>query len=129
MINKYKKSALVTFLGRISDEKLQELYSGAKALLFPGIEDLGLVPIEANAAGCPVIAFRQGGAAETVKENVTGLFFDEQTPQSLTAAMDDFELNEYNFFNRQLFYNHVQQFSKIAFIKRFQEVIEKQKRF
>jgi glycosyltransferase involved in cell wall biosynthesis len=126
--NKYQKSGLVRFLGRVSDEEAERLFAEAKALLYPGIEDLGLVPIEANAAGCPVIAFREGGAAETVKEGVTGLFFDEQTTESLIEAMDRFERNEGNFRDRPVFYNHVQQFSKTAFIKRVQKVLEERKR-
>jgi glycosyltransferase involved in cell wall biosynthesis len=125
---KYKKTGLVRFTGRVCDEEAAELFAGARALLYPGIEDLGLVPIEANAAGCPVIAYREGGALDTVKENVTGLFFDEQTPQSLIAAMDNFEKNELNFCDRQWFNEHVQQFSKTAFIKRIQRVIEKKTR-
>ena len=127
-IKKYEKTGLVVFKGRVSDEESAVLFSSARALLYPGIEDMGLVPIEANAAGCPVIAYREGGALDTVKENVTGLFFNEQTPESLIAAMDTFEQNELNFCNRQLFNEHVQQFSKAAFIKRIQWVIEKKNR-
>jgi len=81
----------ISFLGRVSDEKLNELYSQAKALIFPGIEDFGIVPVEAQAAGCPVIAFRAGGALETVKENETGLFFDEPAADSLASAVNRFE--------------------------------------
>jgi glycosyltransferase involved in cell wall biosynthesis len=127
-IRKYEKSGLVSFTGRVSDEQLISLLQGARALLYPGIEDLGLVPIEANAAGCPVIAFRDGGALETVKENVTGAFFDEQTCDSLIEALDNFEKNEVTFNNRQMFYNHVQQFSKKAFIERVQRILEERKR-
>jgi glycosyltransferase involved in cell wall biosynthesis len=97
-------------------------------LLFPGIEDFGIIPVEANAAGCPVIAFREGGALDTIKENVTGLFFDEQTPESLIAAMDFFEQNDVLFSKRQLFNNHVQQFSEAAFIGRIQRVLDERKR-
>jgi glycosyltransferase involved in cell wall biosynthesis len=127
-IKKYKKNGLVRFTGKVSDEEAAVLFAEARALLYPGIEDLGLVPIEANAAGCPVIAYRDGGALETIKENVTGLFFDEQTPDSLIARMDDFEQNEYNFSDRELFNEHVQQFSKTAFIERLHSVIEKKER-
>jgi len=125
---KYKKTGLVTFLGKISDEEICGLYACAKALLFPGIEDFGIIPVEANAAGCPVIAFREGGALETVKENVTGLFFDEQTPQSLMAAMDHFERGGVTFTDRQLFNEHVQQFSKSAFLGRIRSILEERKR-
>ena len=127
-IKKYEKTGLVSFCGRVSDEQAAQLFSGARALLYPGIEDLGLVPIEANAAGCPVIAFRQGGALDTIAENITGIFFDEQTPQSLISAMDKFEQNEVTFTGREVFNNHVRQFSKAAFIQRVRRIIDEKKR-
>ena len=71
---RYEKTGLVRFTGRVSDGEAAALFAGARALLYPGIEDLGLVPVEANAAGCPVIAFREGGVLDTVRENVTGIF-------------------------------------------------------
>jgi glycosyltransferase involved in cell wall biosynthesis len=127
-IRKYEKTGLVSFRGRVSDEEAATLYAGARALLYPGIEDLGLVPIEAQSAGCPVIAYRDGGAHETVKENVTGLFFDEQTPESLINAMDRFEKNADIFSDRTQFSSHVQQFSKAAFIERVKKIIDEKKR-
>ena len=75
----------------VSDEELRALYAGAKALLFPGLEDFGIVPVEAQAAGTPVIAFGQGGALETVVDGRTGLFFREQTVESLCNAIEEFE--------------------------------------
>lgn len=78
----------VTFLGRVSDAALPALYAGAKGLLFPGIEDFGIVPVEAQAAGTPVLALRGGGALETVREGETGLFFDTPTPQAIRDALD-----------------------------------------
>jgi len=125
---KYKKNGLIYFTGRVSDDEAVGLFAGARALLYPGIEDLGLVPIEAQAAGCPVIAFREGGAVETVQENVTGIFFDEQTPESLIKAMDRFEQIEVTFRERRLFNNHVRQFSKSAFIDRMHRVLEEKRR-
>ena len=86
----------IEFLGRVSDEQRDELYSQAKALVFPGIEDFGIIPVEAQAAGCPVIAFRAGGALETVIENETGVFFDEPTEDSLINAVCLFEKLEFN---------------------------------
>jgi len=127
-MKKAEKTGLVRFAGRVTDSEAAMLFAGARALLYPGIEDLGLVPIEAQAAGCPVIAFREGGALDTVKENGTGLFFDEQTPESLIAAMEHFERNEVTFDNRRVFYDHVQQFSKTAFIERMFKVLEERKR-
>jgi glycosyltransferase involved in cell wall biosynthesis len=120
---RYAKSGLISFTGRISDEEVGVLFSKARALLFPGIEDLGLVPIEANAAGCPVIAYRKGGVLDTVKENVTGIFFDEQTPASLIDAMERFEEMESGFTNREQFNEQVQQFSKAEFKNRITRII------
>jgi len=127
-IRRYKKTGLITFTGRVSSEEQAKLFAEAKALLFPGIEDLGLVPIEAQAAGCPVIAYRKGGAVDTVKEGVTGVFFDEQTPDSLIKAMKYFEANREQFNNREAFNAHVRQFSRSAFKERIQRVIAERKR-
>jgi glycosyltransferase involved in cell wall biosynthesis len=78
----------VEVLGRVGDEALRDLYRRARALVFPQIEDFGIVPVEAQATGCPVVAFARGGALETVSEQ-TGVFFDEQTPQSILGAIDE----------------------------------------
>jgi glycosyltransferase involved in cell wall biosynthesis len=123
-IRKFQHSPLVQFLGRISDEEQAALFSRAKALLFPGIEDLGLVPIEANAAGCPVIAFREGGALDTVKEGVTGLFFDEQSVSAVIRALEEFERTESSYGNRSAFTEHVSQFSRDRFKARIIDVIK-----
>jgi len=77
--------------GGFSREELRTAYAGAKALLFPGIEDFGIVPVEAQAAGCPVIAYGAGGALETIVERQTGLFFKAQTVESLCSAIEEFE--------------------------------------
>ena len=79
------------FLGRLPDAEVDALLSGARALLFPGEEDFGIVPVEAQAAGVPVIAYGVGGARDSVLEGVTGVFHAEQTPESLAAAILDFE--------------------------------------
>jgi len=126
-IKKYKGNSLITFKGRVSNEEAASLYAGARALLYPGIEDMGIIPIEANAAGCPVIAYRDGGVTETVKENVTGIFFNEQTPESLISALDRFE-KETMFHNREVFNEHVQQFSKEKFKDHIQRILEERKR-
>ncbi|MBS1370889.1 MAG: glycosyltransferase [Lentisphaeria bacterium] len=80
----------VEFVVAPDDEELRDLYAGARALIFPGVEDFGIIPVEAQAAGCPVIAFRAGGALESVVENHTGLFFDEQSEASLLGAVEEF---------------------------------------
>ena len=80
----------VEFRGRVSRTELARLYAGCKALLFPGEEDFGIVPVEVMAAGRPVIAFRKGGALDYVTET-NGLFFDNATPESLAEAIEIFE--------------------------------------
>lgn len=84
-------NGLVTFRRRISDEELRRTYQEARALLFPGLEDFGIVPVEAQAAGTPVIAFGEGGVLETVKDGETGLYFHEQTEDALCRAIEEFE--------------------------------------
>lgn len=88
--------ANVTVLGQVPDADLPELYRNARALVFPGLEDFGITPLEAQAAGRPVIAFRGGGALETVTPE-TGLFFDEQTSRSLIDALRRFDAFEATF--------------------------------
>ncbi len=86
----------IEFLGMVSDEELERLYKGAKALVFPAIEDFGLVMAEAQFYGTPVIAYRKGGALEIVKEGVTGEFFSKQTKESLLEVLKKFEQRRYN---------------------------------
>ncbi len=81
----------VEFLGRVSERERDELLSGARALLFPGEEDFGIVPVEAQAAGVPVIAYGVGGAAETVLDGRTGVLFDESTATGMVGAIERFE--------------------------------------
>jgi len=81
----------VEFLGFVDGEQLAGLYAGCRAFLFPGFEDFGLTPLEAQAAGRPVIAYGAGGALETVVQGKTGAFFPEQTPDSLVQAVRDFD--------------------------------------
>ncbi len=75
----------IEFLGRVGERERDELLGGARALLFAGEEDFGIVPVEAQAAGLPVIAYRVGGAAETVLDGRTGVLFDEQSPRAWRA--------------------------------------------
>jgi glycosyltransferase involved in cell wall biosynthesis len=81
----------VEFLGRVSERERDELLGGARALLFPGEEDFGIVPVEAQAAGLPVIAYGVGGAAETVLDGRTGVLFDEPTVEGVASAIERFE--------------------------------------
>lgn len=95
---KAKAGPGVAFLGWQPDEVIRDHLRRAKALLFPGEEDFGIVPLEAQACGCPVIAFGRGGATETVRPlgagpDPTGAFFDEQTVDAVAEAIERFERN------------------------------------
>lgn len=106
----------ITFIDRLSDKELADYYKRAKAFIFPQIEDFGIVSLEAQAAGTPVIAFRGGGALDTVIEGKTGIFFDKQNKQSLIEAVKKFEKLT---FNTQDLIENAKKFSKENFQKRF----------
>lgn len=86
----------VKFLGYVQDEEKRNLYTHARAVIFPGHEDFGLVPLESLACGTPVIAYGKGGALETIVEGVTGTFFHEQTVDSLLQKILTFDHNKYS---------------------------------
>lgn len=86
----------IEFYGRRDGDELADLYAGARATIFPGYEDLGLVPLESLACGTPVIAFHGGGALETVTEGVTGTFFHEPTADSLAKTLESFDHKKYS---------------------------------
>jgi glycosyltransferase involved in cell wall biosynthesis len=81
----------IELLGRVQDAERDALMSGARALLFPGEEDFGIVPVEAQAAGLPVVAYEVGGASETVVDGRTGVLFERQSALGLGAAIERFE--------------------------------------
>lgn len=96
---KYLKSIAkpnITFLGRLTDSELANYYESAKALIFPQKEDFGLTAIEAQTFGTPVIAYRRGGALETVIDNKTGVFFDRQNEDCIIEAVQRFEKLKFN---------------------------------
>jgi len=86
----------VRFLGLLDDEALAHEYAAARALVFTPNEDAGMVPLEAQACGRPVLALRQGGAVEVIVEGETGAFFEEQDDDSLVAALKRFQPDAYN---------------------------------
>ncbi len=96
-LKKLKKMATsnIEFLELVSDDRLAGLYSKAQAIVFPQEEDFGIVPLEAMSSGRPVIAFRSGGAMETIEEGRTGTFFDEQTVDSLAYAVKNFDSSKF----------------------------------
>jgi glycosyltransferase involved in cell wall biosynthesis len=111
----------VEFLGRVSDDALQRLMQRCRAFIFPGHEDFGITPLEANAAGRPVIAYRAGGALDTVVDGVTGLFFDEPTPESLAAAVRALDGVP---FDPAAVRQHALRFDKAVFQRRLMRFVE-----
>jgi glycosyltransferase involved in cell wall biosynthesis len=81
----------IQFRGRLADHEVTRIMKDCRALLFPGLEDFGITPLEANACGRPVIAFRGGGALDTISPGVNGMYFDEPCVESLALAMMAFE--------------------------------------
>lgn len=110
------------FLGRQPDEVVNKYASRCRALIFPGEEDFGMTPLEINASGRPVIAFRGGGATETVIENETGVFFNEQTTESLIEAIENFESQMWN---RQVLRSHAEKFDRKVFNTRILQYLSK----
>lgn len=110
-----------TMLGFVSDERLNELLGNARAAILPGEEDFGLVPLEAAAAGRPTIAYRGGGALETIVEEETGAFFDEADAESLAAVLRSFDASQYD---PQRLRAHAERFSPQRFVARLKEIVE-----
>jgi len=93
----------------------------ARALIFPGEEDFGLTPVEAQAAGTPVLAFARGGVPETVVEEETGLFFRDRSPESLSQAVQRFQQRK---FDREAIRQQAARFDKRVFLKRMKSWVE-----
>jgi glycosyltransferase involved in cell wall biosynthesis len=113
----------IEFLGYQSEEAVAQLLAGARGFVCAAEEDFGIAIVEAQAAGCPVIAYKAGGALETVIDGVTGLFFPEQTAASLIDAIERFENLTHRFRSDDLVAN-AQRFSKARFTESFQEFVE-----
>ncbi len=112
----------ITFKGYLEDNKVIELLTNCKALIFPGEEDFGLTPIEAMAAGKPVIAFNKGGVRETVINNITGLFFNQPTPESLNDSIIRLD-NNYDSFIPSNCRKRAEEFSTKLFKNTFSQYI------
>ena len=123
--NRAANAKNITFTGRISDEKLCSYLQNCKALIFCAEEDFGLVPLEAQACGRPVIAYGKGGACETVEDGKTGVFFSEQTASSAQEAIERFEaLDKKGVFKTEKIVQHAASFSEERFIREFKAAVE-----
>ncbi|MBI4496797.1 MAG: glycosyltransferase [Chloroflexi bacterium] len=111
----------VKFLGRVPQDELAALYAGCRAFLFPGEEDFGIAPLEAQAAGRPVIAYAAGGALETVVAGQTGVFFHEPTPEALAAAVEQVEGMR---FDHRDIRRHAEEFDLPVFRRRLMATID-----
>ena len=111
----------VEFLGRLSDAETARHLAACRALIFPGEEDFGIVPVEAMSAGRPVIAYRSGGAVETVQEGVSGMFFTEQTPESIMQTVKKFQFAN---FDKKYIRREAEKFDKPIFQAKIKKFVE-----
>ena len=102
------------------DEELKPLYQRCRACLLPGVEDFGIVPLEAQASGAPVVAYGKGGALDTVRDGETGVLFHEQTAESLSHAIDKVSSLR---LNKKLLRDWALGFSRETFKNRMKEFI------
>ncbi len=114
-----KNEKNIVFLGSISDEELKVVYTNAKALIFPGIEDFGLVPVEAMACGCPVIGYNYGGVTETVINEKTGFLFSSF--EELCNIVKDFKKKD---FEKEKVKDRAKEFTEEKFIEEFQNFVQ-----
>lgn len=112
----------VEILGAVSDFEIRSYLQKAKGFIFASHEDFGILPVEAQSCGTPVIAYKKGGALETVIDQKTGIFFDEQTPDSLLSAIKDFE-RKYHQFDLEIIREHAQKFDIDFFKKEMEQFI------
>ncbi len=111
----------IRFMGRLPDEEVIHYFTHCRAFLFPGEEDFGITPLEAQACGRPIIAYGAGGALASVIDGVTGIFFHEQTADSLTAALASFDECA---FDPHIIHNHALEFDTSRFSRRILQFIE-----
>jgi glycosyltransferase involved in cell wall biosynthesis len=110
----------IKFVGPANDKEIVQYFQSAKALIFPGLEDFGITPIEAMAAGTPVIAYKAGGALDYITPK-TGLFFDKQTVDSLMDALQRFDALK---FNQKDLTDQAKQFDKSVFKEKIIKFLE-----
>lgn len=112
----------IELLGICSDQQVRAYMAKAKAFIFAAEEDFGIVPVEAQAAGTPVIAYGRGGVLETIQNGVTGVFFPKQSVESLKDAVTNFESQQNNF-DPLTIQKHAQRFSRTRFDEEYRKLI------
>jgi glycosyltransferase involved in cell wall biosynthesis len=113
----------IRFLGHVSDEERRNLMAKARSVVVAALEDYGLVPVEANASGTPVIAYGAGGVLDTQVPGTTGLFFEQQTPESLQAAL--IEAEKINWDYGKIRDHALNKFSEEVFFDKIEQILEK----
>lgn len=113
----------IEFLGRVTEEEKSNLYRSCKAFIYPQEEDFGITAVETMASGRPVIAYKKGGAMETVIEGKTGLFFSNQTVESLVGALERFKEISFNTTDIR---HHAEQFSVNRFKTEIKSLIDRE---
>jgi glycosyltransferase involved in cell wall biosynthesis len=111
----------VEFTGAIDDAALAKLYAGCRGVVVPGREDFGIAPLEANAAGKPVVALRRAGVMETVADGFNGVLFDAETPEALQEAVERAEALG---FDVEMLQAHARRYDEAAFVARMRELVE-----
>lgn len=111
----------IELVGRLSDEEIRDLYQSSVATILPGEEDFGIVPVEAQACGRPVVALGRAGALDTVIDGETGVLFDDTTVESLSAAMQRATSIEWN---AEKIRRHAERFSRARFINEVQHIVD-----
>lgn len=111
----------VKFLGELTDRQLSSYYKRARALIFPQEEDFGIAAVEAQALGCPVIAYKAGGAIETVIPGKTGEFFYPQTAEALAKVVKKFKPEDYK---RGSLVENAERFSKERFFEKWRKILK-----
>ena len=120
--SKYKSNNNIIFTGFISDGEVVSLMQNAKGFIYPQEEDFGITAVEAQAAGCPVIAYKKGGAQDTVIGGKTGVFFDEQNVESLILAVKRFEKMN---FDKKVLQKNAERFVTERFKKEILDLVKK----
>ena len=126
-----KPGGPVQLLGDVPGDRIASFLGGARAFIFPGEEDCGIAPVEAQACGVPVIAFGRGGAKETVVgldgsgADATGLFFEDQSVEGLVAAVETFEKVEREFDPERIRANAMR-FDRPVFKRRMREILARE---
>ncbi|HMS23209.1 MAG TPA: glycosyltransferase [Candidatus Saccharibacteria bacterium] len=115
----------IDFKGYVSDQEIVTLLQSAEAFIFPGLDDFGIAPVAAMAAGTPVIAYKDGGSLDYIVEGKTGLFFNKQTSSSLETALQNFKKH---IFNSEHIKNEAKEYDPVIFRQKMHDYIAKARR-